>query len=147
MPSSPCTGSRFRPERPKAVGELLAKHGERLERDLLLYYGIELADVLLVEHAPRKLLNLISRLPVDSATRSVETWGEGYEGWTEDKQVQYLILEQLLFQRHDFISANSEKNKAPKPPKPLDLPLRKKTTKSSPFARMLAEAKAHEARS
>lgn len=91
-------------------------------------------------------MNLIQRLPEDSHTRSVLTWGEKYEGWSTERLIDALSLEQQIFSRHDFQQANSEKKV--KAPKELDLPGRKEQKQqSNPFARMLAEAKAHEARS
>jgi len=120
------------------------KHGERLERDLLLFYRIELIDVLELEHSPRKILNLISRLPEESHLRSVESWGEKWEGWTLEHHLAALILEQQIYSRHDFAQANSTKKVRGFPG--LGLPGKKNTATNNPFQRMLAEAKAYEAR-
>lgn len=113
-----------------------------MERDLLLYYQIPLIEVLDGEHSPRKILNLISRLPDDSHTRGAEVWGEKWEGWSLDKHLSALQLDQQIHARHDFMQANSERKL--KPFKGLDLPGSKPSQKKNPLHRMLAEAKAYE---
>lgn len=129
----------------EAVAEIIDEYGEALERDLLYYYNVDIYDVVLGKVHPRRVLNLVRRLPEDSVTKGLASGGEDFIGWDASRTYLALLLENQIFMRHEYAQSMTEKKL--KPPQPLKLPGREEKKQAvNPFQQMFRAEKEFQAR-
>lgn len=80
-----------------ALGDLIDERGGALYRDLLLYYGVDLVDVVAgrSHHSPRLVVALIEWLPEDSAFAAAINGGRRWLGWTEDRMLRAALYDAM----------------------------------------------------
>lgn len=93
-------------------------------RDFELYFGLSFMDALYSTHTPRELYAMIAWLPEDSAFYASLQGGRNHLGWTTDRQLAVLQLEQTQMNGFNFVKANVDKSsgRSLKAPEPIPFP-------------------------
>ncbi|WP_439377824.1 hypothetical protein [Amycolatopsis lexingtonensis] len=104
------------------LARLIDRCGESLLADFLVYYRIDLRDVLVPGSglSARRALALVRQLPVESATVAELRGGPEFRDWGPDRYLMARLIEGVEGLFHAFVSANSKKK--PKAPERVSRP-------------------------
>jgi hypothetical protein len=110
--------ARRRPGKLTGLGWLLLTHGDELEADFQLVYGLELLGCTV-----RRAAVLTSQLPAES--RIARALNEHLE-WSTTDHLLATVIDAIQINTWVLASAHSDPKKSPKKPEPLERPGAKK---------------------
>lgn len=97
--------------------------------------GLNFMEACYLTHSPKEIVALITWLPEESAFVASMRGGRRFLGWSWDRLMSTLLLEQTQMNGFNFIKANTDpkKGRALKGPEPIDFPGRPARRKPGAF--------------